>query len=428
MAINSKNIPRDDLYNAEILDDEKRWTTNNVHDPGSFKDADTYYVFSTDAQNGGTFRGGVQVRKSKDLMNWEWVGRAFPDVPEEAKAWTGAKGLWAPDVEKFGDTYYLYYCASQFGKNQSFIGVATSQNIEGPWEDQGEVFKTKQGDGPNAIDPNITFDKNGEPWMVYGSFFGGLFVSKIDPNTGKLLEYGEGKLIAKRHISVEGAIEGPYIIYNKEFDYYYLFVSYDSLFTQYNIRVARSKNIEGPYLDHNGNEMTNTTLPPNDVGMKVLGGYKFGDHEGWVCPGHNSILKDGENYFIIHHARGERDKRWHYLHTRKIVWTRDGWPLVSPERYAGEEEASVALETVIGDWQLILMDKDNNVQVHSNEIKMTADVISKLGSNEFQLLYGKNIIEGIIMPGWDWEEWHETLVFMGKNNKGEVFVGKKLKI
>lgn len=426
MAINSNNIPKDDLYNEEILDNEKLWTINNVHDPGSFKDDDTYYVFSTDAQNGGTFRGGVQVRKSKDLMNWEWVGRAFPNVPEEAKAWTGAKGLWAPDVEKFGDTYYLYYCASQFGKNQSFIGVATSKNIEGPWEDKGEVFKTKQGDGPNAIDPNITFDKDGQPWMVYGSFFGGLFVSKIDPNTGKLQEYGEGKLIAKRHISVEGAIEGPYIIYNEKFDYYYLFVSYDSLFTQYNIRVARSKNIEGPYLDFNGNEMTNISLPPNDVGMKVLGGYKFGDSEGWVCPGHNSVLRDGDNYFVVHHARGERDKRWHYLHIRKIVWTNDGWPLVSPERFTGEEELPIEKAEVLGDWQLILMDKDNNIQVHSKNVQLDTDNISKLGENEFQLTVFDDHIEGVVMPSWDWEKWCETLVFMGKNKLGEVFVGKKV--
>src|SRR5690625_4221470 len=242
---NVNKIPKDKLYDEEIENNESLWTINNAHDPAIFKDGDWYYVFSTDAQVGGTFKAGVQVRKSRDLMNWEWVGRAFSGVPESAKEWTGAGGLWAPDVVKLGDTYYLYYSASQFGKNQSFIGVATSKNIEGPWEDQGEVVKTRQGDGPNAIDSNISFDENGVPWMVYGSFFDGIFVSEIDPNTGKFTKPGHGKLIAQRHESVEKAIEGPYIIYNPTLKYYYLFASYDSLFSNYNIRVARSKNIDG---------------------------------------------------------------------------------------------------------------------------------------------------------------------------------------
>ncbi len=67
----------------------------------------------------------------------------------------------------------------------------------------------------------------------------------------------------------------------------------DSLFSNYNIRVARSKTIDGPYLDFHGQEMTDTSLPPNDVGLKILGGYTFNDGEGWVAPGHNSVLKDG---------------------------------------------------------------------------------------------------------------------------------------
>lgn len=435
MSINKDILPKDHLYDESIIDNEQLWTTNNVHDPGSFKDGDTYYVFSTDAQVGGTFKPGIQIRKSKDLINWQWVGRAFSEVPKEAKDWTGAEGLWAPDVVKYGDTYYLYYAASQFGKTQSFIGVATSKNIEGPWEDQGEVFKTKQGEeGPNAIDPNITFDKKGKPWMVYGSFFGGIYVSEINPETGKLVHYGRGKLIAKRHQSVEGAIEGPYIVYNPDFDYYYLFVSYDSLFSNYNIRVARSKNIEGPYVDFNGHEMTDLFLPPNDVGMKILGGYKFKGSEGWVAPGHNSVLQDGDDYYIIHHIRAAKDKRWHYLHVRKIVWTEDGWPLVSPERYAGEGEEPVEIEEIIGTWEIINVDKNNNNQILSKELKLSlqkmigTNYVERIGENRY-IFYLNNgfpseVVDGIVMPGWDWEKWCGTYVFMGKNIKGEVFLGK----
>lgn len=436
MAFNKENLPKDRLYDELIVDNEQLWTTNNVHDPGSFKDGDTYYVFSTDAQVGGTYKAGVQVRKSKDLINWQWVGRAFPEVPQEAKEWTGAEGLWAPDVEKFGDTYYLYYAASQFGKTQSFIGVATSKNIEGPWEDQGEVYKSKQGeDGPNAIDPNITFDRDGKPWMVYGSFFGGIYIGEINPNTGKLVNNGRGKLIAKRHQSVEGAIEGPYIVYNPKFDYFYLFVSYDSLFSNYNIRVARSKNIDGPYIDFYGNDMTNIDLPPNNVGMKLLGGYKFNHSDGWLAPGHNSVLQDGDDYYVIHHIRAPKDKRWHYLHVRKIVWTEDGWPLISPERYAGEKEESIEANNIYGSWEMIAVNKDNNDQDLSFSVTMgrtnrgNSSFMEQTGDNQFLFHLNdgqlQETVEGIVMSSWDWENWCETYVFMGKNEKGDVFLGKR---
>jgi len=429
---NIDEIPKDKSYNEKIEANVSLWTTNNVHDPALFRDGDWYYVFSTDAQVGGTFKPGIQIRKSKDLMNWQWVGRAFDDVPDTAREWTGAKGLWAPDVVKFGDTYFLYYAASQFGKTQSLIGVATSKNIEGPWEDQGEVFKTKQDEGPNAIDPNISFDKDGKPWMVYGSFFDGIFVSEINPKTGKLVDYGKGKLIARRHLSVERAIEGPYIIYNEKYDYYYLFVSYDSLFVDYNIRVARSRNIEGPYLDFNGHDMTDITLPPGQVGMKVLGSYKFNHAQGWKAPGHNSVLKDGESYYVAHHVRKEHDKG-HYLHVRKIGWTLDGWPLVSPERYAGEQEIVVEKEELLGKWELLYFDQDHNGQIESKEVYLSTEseqldrlLLEHVSGNHFTLSSDHHAtLNGVVTLAWDWEKWCKTYVFMGKDGHGNVVSGKR---
>lgn len=432
--IHSNTIPKDKLYDKSILEDQSKWTTNNVHDPALVKDGDWYYVFSTDASYGIKPKAGVQIRKSKDLINWQWVGYAFSDgVPEEAEKWTGALGLWAPEVTKYGDTYYMYYSASTFGSTQSFIGLATSKHIEGPYEDQGLVYKSLEGeeDEPNAIDANITFDKNGDPWMVFGSFFGGIHVTKIDPNTGKPYQYGKGTLIAKRHVSVERAIEGPYIVYNPDLDYYYLFVSYDSLFSNYNIRVARSKNIEGPYLDFEGNDMTNIELPPNDVGLKLLGGYKFQDGDGWVAPGHNSVLKDGDDYYVCHHIRAEKDKHWHYLHIRKVVWSEDGWPLISPERYAGEKEIPVNLKELTGEWEYFLVDKENNNQDSSICITITDSTqasiyLLQLSENRYMLNVNGTEITGKVLPSWDWELWKETFVFMGIDSKGQVYLAKKM--
>lgn len=336
--------PEQRLFDPSSFEDETTWRTLNTHDPGIFKDKGCYYTFSTDAmyreKGRPPFRGGVQVRRSKDLIDWEWVGHALDGVPELAKAWTGADGLWAPDVIKLQDAYLLYYCASRFGTRQSFIGVATAACLEGPWTDLGEVIKTAEGDvlKVNAIDPNVVFDKEGRLWMTYGSFFGGIYIAELSPSTGKLLHSGIGTLLARRERKVrEGAVEGPYIVYHPQFDYYYLFVSYDSLFTNYNVRAARSRTITGPYIDYSGHVMTDTeTADPSRIGLKLMGGYRFSDAPGWLAPGHNSVLEDNGAYYMVHHAREEVNKHCFHLHVRPIVWMEDGWPVVSPERYSGE--------------------------------------------------------------------------------------------
>ena len=50
------------------------------------------------------------------------------------------------------------------------------------------------------------------------------------------------------------SIEGPYILYDEESGYYYLFVSYGSLTREggYQMRVFRSKTVDGEYVDMNG--------------------------------------------------------------------------------------------------------------------------------------------------------------------------------
>ena len=84
-------------------------------------------MYSTDVKVSGPAKAGIMVRKSKDLIHWDWVGYALDGVPKEAAAWTGATSLWAPDIKKIGDTFYLYYAASNFGVNRSFIGVRRLQ-------------------------------------------------------------------------------------------------------------------------------------------------------------------------------------------------------------------------------------------------------------------------------------------------------------
>ena len=161
----------DDYSGVVAMSEYKRWGTYNVHDPACLLVGDTYYMYSTDAifriDSAGIKREGlpfgyVQIRKSHDLVNWEFVGWAFPSIPAEAAAWVkeqndgrGASNIWAPYVMRHGDHFRLYYCVSAFGRQTSFIGLAEASSPEGPWELKGHVVRTRTGDVMNAIDPSV---------------------------------------------------------------------------------------------------------------------------------------------------------------------------------------------------------------------------------------------------------------------------------
>lgn len=424
-------------FNKNDLD---LWGTFGAHDPSIFKDNDFYYVFSTDVLEKDLINPAIQMRKSKDLINWEYVGNVVNKVPLIAYEWTRADGIWAPEVIKVENKYYLYYCASVFGKTRSCIGLLESDSINGPWKDNGIVIKTDFKDNRNAIDPNLILDKEGRLWMAYGSFWNGIYILELNRDTGKpKFKNDFGKQIACRSHLVDGAIEGAYITYNSIFNKYYLFVSYDSLFSDYNIRVGRSDSIEGPYVDINGVEFTNINVEnPNYVGNKIIGGYRFKNSSGFISPGHNSVLNDEENYYLVHHIRNAENHNKFYLNIRRIFWTDEGWPIVSPERYAGEEYQEIKKCEILGDWEIIILYRDLNRIIDSKSI-VIKDNNTILGDFnglwslnqkdkikiELNIANKKEVFSGNMSVAWDWEFNKPTIIITAINDIGISLWGKR---
>ena len=60
-------------------------------------------------------RAGIQIRKSKDLVEWQFVGWVFSDIPPLGANYIKSQGgkpndgLWAPEIVKQGNEYRLYY-------------------------------------------------------------------------------------------------------------------------------------------------------------------------------------------------------------------------------------------------------------------------------------------------------------------------------
>jgi arabinan endo-1,5-alpha-L-arabinosidase len=299
-----------------------------VHDPAAIKEKDTWYVFST---------GGL-IRRSKDLRHWTVSGKVFDRLPE----WTSAEvpslrdGYWAPDISFYKGIYRLYYAVSKFGQNDSAIGLATNKTLdpdssEYKWLDQGMVFRSHRGDDFNAIDPNLVVDKKGRQWLDFGSFWGGIKMLQIDPETGKP-SASNTKLysVASRRPSPnkatpdgtpnKNAIEAPFIV--RHGSYYYLFVSFDfccrGANSTYNVVVGRSRNITGPYRDDRGTPMMEGGGRRLTVSTTL-----------WRGPGHEGILLQpgGPDLMVFHAYDALTGKP--SLEISTITWER-GWPRVAP--------------------------------------------------------------------------------------------------
>lgn len=339
----------------------RQWGPYNTHDPSIIKDGEWFYSYSTDVQYGGTARVGIMVRKSKDLVDWKYVGWAVNALPAMAvnhitsNGATPVNGLWAPYIMKVGSEFRLYYSLAPTVGRTSAIGLLTSTSPEGPWTEKGLVVTSvNSGPGTNAIDPSVVVSPSGQHWMVYGSSWDGLFELQLNPQTGLALASGDKGIRIVRRGSTNGVIngnlEGPEIIYNAQTNMYYLFVAYDWLSTKYNVRVFRSANPNGPFLDWNGVNVDNTF----DNGPMILAPYKFMDHGGWAGVSHVSVFQDNGQYYMAHQGRPGVDRAFMVMHVRKIFWTPEGWPIVSPQRYANVPNTAVAQSEIAGDYEQIV--------------------------------------------------------------------------
>jgi arabinan endo-1,5-alpha-L-arabinosidase len=82
-----------------------KWSVYNVHDPSVLNDGDWYYMYSTDVGYGIDVRAGIQVRKSKDLVEWQFVGWVFDALTEAGIRFY--KGKWRCTQCRFmGSLYY----------------------------------------------------------------------------------------------------------------------------------------------------------------------------------------------------------------------------------------------------------------------------------------------------------------------------------
>lgn len=278
-----------------------------AHDPSIIHDGTGWWVFSTGV--------GLPVKYSADGLTWKQSGTLFstekPWWRAHARAMR-ANQIWAPDVRRFGDRYWCFYCVSEFGKNNSAIGLISCSSIaKGDWRDDGVVITSKEGaTAYNAIDPNLAVDAVGNPWLVFGSWFGGIQLVALGPTMKPM---GPIHHLAAR----AGGIEAPSIVFANGF--YYLFVSIDKccmgVDSTYKIACGRSTLITGPYVNRKGIPMTKGASFVLDAG-----------NARWKGPGGQNVYQRGDGWIIVRHVYDAENNGTATLLISDLYWDAEKWP------------------------------------------------------------------------------------------------------
>lgn len=490
----------DDYTSISAWSNRDQWNLSNVHDPSVVLAEDGYYyMYQTDASYGNahTEGGHFHGRRSKNLVDWEYLGGTMQSLPDwvipklneirqemglsEVTPNTDDFGYWAPCVRKVRNGLYrMYYsivCPGTLDgdgtwSERAFIGLMENDNPANNdgWVDKGYVITNASDKGLNyhvaadnwancyykwnAIDPSYIITEDGKHYLVYGSWHSGIALVELDGETGKVKAelpnpWGDsddiaayGKLIATRHMGNRWqASEGPEVIYHD--GYYYLFLAYDALDIPYNTRVARATNIEGPYLGMDGTDVTNSG---GDILPVVTHPYKFSSGYGWVGISHCCVFDDGNgNWFFASQGRFPANVGGNAYsnalmmgHVRSIRWTKEGWPLVMPERYGAVPQVEITEEELIGDWEHIDLSYSYGNQKTSNKMTLSADHTVTEGtwsgatweydSND-RILKFSNGVEVYLQRETDWEASPRThtIVYAGYGSNCKTYWGKKSK-
>ncbi|KAL4879644.1 glycosyl hydrolase [Aspergillus karnatakaensis] len=305
-----------------------------THDPNILHHNNKYYLF----------RGGVNIpffSAEKLTGPWDRVGTVLNEtsiIQKEVR-----QRPWAPMVTRWNDKFYCFYSVSASGTRDSSIGLASSESIEpGTWTDHGAVINSGNGslaniypyNVSNAIDPAFFEDpKSGQPYLLYGSYWHGIFQIPLNDNltVENPRHPGATHLVDLPDVNAERRLnEGSYMSYRAP--WYYSWFSYGQCCQfstmgfpeegeEYSIRIGRSKNVTGPFLDRNGTDLR------QGGGSVVYGS----NHQEVYAPGGPGVLEgSGDEPDVLY---------YHYLNTSigfahkdaRLGWNYldyvDGWPV-----------------------------------------------------------------------------------------------------
>jgi xylan 1,4-beta-xylosidase len=267
-------------------------------DPTVLKDGDDYYMTFSSFNS----YPGIIIWHSRDLVNWTPIGPALQK---------NIGTVWALDLCKYGDRYYIYIPAAPDGKPWGTY-VIWADDINGPWSDPIDL----NIDG--CIDPGHAVGEDGKRYLFVNG------IRKIRLRDDGLATDGEIESAYSpwRYpddwIVENFAPEGPKLLRRGE--WFYLVTAVGGTagpVTGHMVIAARSRSIHGPW-EH---------CPHNPLVRSQS------EAEPWWSRGHATLIEGptatngkSSGWWMIYHAyeNGFRTLGRQTI-LEPIEWTDDGW-------------------------------------------------------------------------------------------------------
>jgi beta-xylosidase len=356
-------------------------------DPSVIRGKDGYwysYGTSDPLREGEHTAHRIPIARSTDLVDWTHVGDAFGDGNLPSWAAPDAS-IWAPDIRYVDGEYRMYYVVTRTTvtpePDDNAVGMATAPTPAGPWKDSGApVVGPRPGNGGGndfrwTFDPSAVTDSDGSQWLFYGSYYGGIFVTRLTDDGSKAV--GGPTMVA-----IDNKFEGAYVV--RHGGYWYLFASTANCCagptTGYSVQVGRSRDLRGPYVDREGTPLTASRA--GGTPTLVQNGNR------WIGAGHNAVVTDlSGQQWIAYHAIDPADPfldGTSGINERPMLLDRldwiDGWPEVrggrgpSEGREQGPVTAGTGRTQTTGSWSTATEEQSGSYQHSERAGTVTAAV------------------------------------------------------
>lgn len=277
------DILKKDYYNNPILG-------GDYPDPSVLRVGNDFYM----THSSFNYYPGLLIWHSTDLIHWERVCHALNK---------NVGSVWAPDLIKYKDTYYIYFPAG--GTNW----VVTAKSPEGPWTEPVDL-KLK-----GFIDPGHVVTPDGKRYLYLSD---GNIIQLADDGLSAIGEpkhIYEGWQFPKTWSAECFCLEAPKSTVKD--GYYYLTVAEGGTAgpaTSHMVVSARAKSPLGPYENSPYNPVLHTASRS----------------ERWWSQGHGTLVDDiNGHYWIMYHGY---EQNFHTLGRQTLMlpveWTADKWFVV----------------------------------------------------------------------------------------------------
>jgi beta-xylosidase/acetyl esterase/lipase len=269
-------------------------------DPDVIRVGDMFYMTSSSFSN----TPGLPLLQSHDMVNWELVGHALPQLEPAAAFATPqyGKGVWAPCLRFHDGRFWIFYPDPDQG-----IFVMTASSFAGPWTKPHLLLP-----GKGIIDPTPLWDDDGKAYLLHAwaksraGINNMLTLRRMAVDGRSLLDAAGEVVIDGNQLPGYKTLEGPKLY--KHEGYYYVFAPAGGVESGWQ-SVFRSRHITGPYEGRI--VMAQGRRSPVN-----------GPHQGaWVR------AKDGKDWFFHF-----QDKRAYgrVVHLQPMRW-HDGWPVIGED-------------------------------------------------------------------------------------------------